>query len=187
MEYVLSQNSIDIRFTKDNASHWQAFGYCYAKDNDLSDLEALSFARMISRYVSPTNDVLKKNKHIKEYLIEEEINKKDLEFVSSEIPADERLEKIFYELFDIYQSRIADYEYRNKQLNFRLTPRKHDEFMKVAGNTNTEKLERLIDFYMENSSKKDIDFTSWMGDGVRIVNSRNSSGDFNGCKIYKKD
>ena len=69
--YVLRQNNVGIPFTKDNESHWQAFGYCYAKDNDLSDLEALSFARLISNYISPKDTVPAKNKYIKENLIEE--------------------------------------------------------------------------------------------------------------------
>ena len=172
LDYVLRKNNVNIRFTKDNSSHWQAFGYCYAKDNDLSDLEALSFAKLISRYISNTEESLNKNKYIKEYLIEEEITKKDLELAARKIPSEKRIEEIFYELFDIYESRITDYEYRNKQLNFRLTSRKHDEFMKAPGKTNTEKLEKLIDFYIENSSKNDIDFTSWIGDDVRVINSR---------------
>ena len=178
LDYVLRQNRIHIKFTKDNASHWQAFGYCYAKDNDLSDLEALSFAKLMSRYISGTEESLNKNKYIKEYLIEEEINKRNAELVSQELPADERIEKIFYELFDIYESRIADYEYRNKQLNFRITSRKHDEFMRVPGKTNTEKLENLIDFYIENTSRNSIDFTSWMGD-VKVINSTKNIHDSN--------
>ena len=172
LDYVLRKNNVNIKFTKDNSSHWQAFGYCYAKDNDLSDLEALSFAKLISRYISNTDDALSKNRYIKEYLIEEEISKKDLEFESRKVPADEKIEKIFYELFDIYQSRIADYEYRNRQLNFRLTSRKHDEFMKAPGKTNTEKMEYLINFYIENSSRNDIDFASWIGDDVMVIDSK---------------
>ena len=172
LDYVLRKNNVDIRVTKDNSSQWQAFGYCYAKDNDLSDLEALSFAKLISRYISNTGEGLRKNKYIKEYLIEEEIAKKDLEFASRNIPADKRIEKIFYELFDIYSSRIADFEYRNRQLNFRLTSRKHDEFMKAPGGTNTQKLEYLINFYIENASKNDMDLTSWFGDDIKIIDSK---------------
>ena len=168
LAYVLRQNNVDIRFTKDNESHWQAFGYCYAKDNDLSDLEALSFARLISRYVSPKTDVLAKNKYIKESLIEDAISKKDLEFTSQEMPNDKKIESIFYELFDIYQNQIKDYEYKNKTLNFRLTSRQYDEFMSVPGNSNTERLENLMDFYLTSTSENDIDFSSWAGSEIHV-------------------
>ena len=169
LEYVLNQNNVDIRFTKDNESHWQAFGYCYAKDNELSDLEALSFARMISRYMSPNNTLLAKNKYIKENLIEDIIAKKDLEFTSQGMANDRKIENVFYELFDIYQNHISDYEYKNKKLNFRLTSRQYDEFMGLPGNSNTEKLENLIDFYLRSTGENDIDFSSWAGSEIHVL------------------
>ena len=168
LEYVLRQNGVDIDFTKDNESHWQAFGYCYAKDNDLSDLEALSFARLISWYVSPKNKTLAKNRYIKENLIEDAISKKDLEFTSQGMPNDKKIESIFYELFDIYLNHIKDYEYKNKTLNFRLTSRQYDEFMSLPGNSNTEKLENIIDFYLKSTSENDIDFSSWAGSEIHV-------------------
>lgn len=169
LDYVLKQNNVDIRVTKENSSHWQAFGYCYAKDNDLSDLEALSFAKLFSRYVSMDPSTLAKNSYIKEAMIEEIIEKRDMEYISRNMPAEERFEKIFYELFDIYDTRIQDYEYKNRRLNFRLTSRQHDRFMKIPGKSNTEKLENLIDSYYELTNKGDIDFDGWLGDEIEIV------------------
>lgn len=170
LAYVLKQNNVGIDFTKDNESHWQAFGYCYAKDNDLSDLEALSFARLISWYVSPKNTALPKNKHIKENLIEDAISKKDLEFTSQGMENDEKIKNIFYELFDIYCNHINDYEYKNKTLNFRMTSRQYDEFMSLPGNSNTERLENLIDFYITSTKENDIDFSSWAGSEIHVFN-----------------
>ena len=169
LEYVLRQNNVGIPFTKDNESHWQAFGYCYAKDNDLSDLEALSFARLISNYISPKDTVPVKNKYIKENLIEEFISKRDFEFTSRGMANDEKIERIFYELFDIYQNQIKDYEYKNKSLNFRMTSRQYDEFMSLPGNSNTEKLENLIDFYLTSTRENDIDFSTWAVSEIHVL------------------
>ena len=169
LNYVLRQNNIDIKFTKENRSHWQAFGYCYAKDNDLSDLEALSFAKIFSRYVSYDLSELSKNRHIKESSIEDIVRRRDMEFAAENMPSDERFEKIFYELFDIYENQIHDFEYKNKRLNFRLTSRQYDRFMKVPGKNNTEKLENLIDSYFDTSSKNTIDLDGWLGEDIEIV------------------
>lgn len=169
LKYVLERNNVDIPFTKDNASHWQAFGYCYAKDNDLSDLESLSFARLISWYVSSNPPALAKNKYIKENLIGDIIVKRDVEFTSQGIPTDKKIEKVFYELFDIYQNHIQEYEYKNKRLNFRLTSRKYDQFMKVPGKSNTEKLEYLMDFFQDYSSRNNVDIEGWLGDDIDVV------------------
>ncbi len=174
LDYVLKQNNVNIKVTKENKSHWQAFGYCYGKDNGFSDLEALSFAKLISRFVSFSTQKLDKNKFIKEYLIEEEIYKKDLELLTQDLPIEKRIEKIFYELFDIYNSQITDFEYKNKRLNFRLTSHQYDQFMKVPGSNNTEKLENLIELYIDSISKNDIDLDEWIGRGdIEIVNVTN--------------
>ena len=102
LEYVLKQNNINIRFTKENKSHWQAFSYCYAKDNELSDLEALSFAKLFSRYVSYDVEKLSKNRYIKESQIEDVIRKKDLEFSSENLPLLKNVSKRCFMKFLIF-------------------------------------------------------------------------------------
>jgi hypothetical protein len=110
-----------------------------------------------------------KNKYIKENQIEDFISKRDLEFTSRGMANDEKIERIFYELFDIYMNQIKDYEYKNKSLNFRLTSRQYDEFMSLPGNSNTEKLENLIDFYLTSTRENDIDFSSWAGSEIHVL------------------
>ena len=101
-------------------------------------------------------------------MAENEISKKDLEFTSQGMENDEKIKSIFYELFDIYRNRIQDYEYKNKTLNFRLTSRQYDEFMSLPGNSNTERLENLIDFYLTSTGENDIDFSSWAGSEIHV-------------------
>ena len=124
---------------------------------------------MISRYMSPKNTPLGKNKYIKENMIEDIVSKKDMEFTSQGMANDKKIESVFYELFDIYQNHIKDYEYKNKTLNFRLTSRQYDEFMSFPGNSNTERLENLIDFYLTSTNENDLDFSSWAGSEIHVI------------------
>jgi hypothetical protein len=173
IEYVLARNNVDIKFTKENKSHWEGFAYCYGMDNDLNDFEALSFAKLFSRIVFESDEPLKKNEYIKENLIEERIIQRFFEFPSGDVEAEDQIKDIFYSLFDVYANDIHKYEYKNRKLNFRLSQRQYNRFMNVKGENKAEKLENLIDLYDEifNSSDERIDIREWVSDDyVEIVN-----------------
>ncbi len=173
IEYVLSRNDVDIKFTKENKSHWEGFAYCYGMDNDLNDFEALSFAKLFSRIIFGNEEPVKKNEFIKEYLIEEKITQRFFEFPSDDAEIEDQIKDIFYSLFEIYANDIKEYEYKNKKLNFRLSQRQYNRFMNVKGENKAEKLENLINLYDEifNSGDENIDIGDWFSDDyIEIVN-----------------
>ena len=173
IEYVLSRNDVDIKFTKENKSHWEGFAYCYGMDNDLNDFEALSFAKLFSRIIFGNEEPVKKNEFIKEYLIEEKITQRFFEYPSDDVEIEDQIKDIFYSLFEIYANDIKEYEYKNKKLNFRLSQRQYNRFMNVKGENKAEKLENLINLYDEifNSGDENIDIGDWFSnDYIEIVN-----------------
>lgn len=173
IEYVLARNNVDIKFTKENKSHWEGFAYCYGMDNDLNDFEALSFAKLFSRIVFESEEPLKKSEYLKEYLIEERITQRFFEFPSADVEIEDQIKDIFYSLFDVYANDVHKYEYKNKTLNFRLSQRQYNRFMNVKGDSKAEKLENLIDLYDETFSRNDekIDIGDWFDDDyIEIVN-----------------
>ena len=173
IEYVLSRNDVDIKFTKENKSHWEGFAYCYGMDNDLNDFEALSFAKLFSRIIFGSEEPAKKNEFIKEYLIEEKITQRFFEYPSDDVEIEDQIKDIFYALFEIYANEIKEYEYKNKKLNFRLSQRQYNRFMNVKGENKAEKLENLINLYDEifSSGDENIDIGDWFSDDyIEIVN-----------------
>ena len=135
----------------------------------LKEKDSYAQNAIITIYAKNAKNYSIKNKYIKENLIGDIIVKRDVEFTSQGIPTDKKIEKVFYELFDIYQNHIQEYEYKNKRLNFRLTSRKYDQFMKVPGKSNTEKLEYLMDFFQDYSSRNNVDIEGWLGDDIDVV------------------
>lgn len=175
IKYVLERNNVDINFTLDNKSHWEGFSYCYAMDNGLNDFEALSFARLFSKLLFESDEEFEKNEFIKEYQIEEAFLQGYLSTADEAKTVEEDIKDIFYGLYDIYANRIDEFEYKNRKLNFRISQRQYNRFMKVKGKTKSEKLENLINLYdeMYGDEAGDIDISNWIGDGkdyIEIVN-----------------
>ena len=51
---------------------------------------------------------------------------------------------LFDYVFELYKERINDFEFKTKNLCFRVTKRQYDKFNKAEGKTKTEKFENLL-------------------------------------------
>lgn len=134
----------DIQFFDDDAGLWFAFANLYGFENGLTEVERLSFGRMVSYFFTEVTISCGTEEFFKEEQIELEllnILKKLSRSGKSEL---EVAKEFFFAMFDFYNTKSDLYGIKTETLVVRMPLSMLERFMEVDGGSKSEKLRNLL-------------------------------------------
>ena len=125
---------------------WKQFSYEYGINNGLNINEAISFADMISYFISDGPAVPLDSKYFKIQKIQFDILAALPDIRELEDEKDQ-VKTLFDYIFIMYNEKIYQYAKRSERLSFRVTQKQMADFKSVPGKSLTDKLQTLLEEY----------------------------------------
>ena len=126
----LKENDIGLQIV-DNSTRWCAFAQYYGKNHGFDMIHSISFAYMVSLFITGMGISASTEMYIKEETLELDLIDK-LNEIKSEISDEvEQVKKMFNIIFEVYSEEISDYEYATERLSFKLTPTQMKKFQSL--------------------------------------------------------
>lgn len=149
IENALERNNVHLSII-DNSTEWCAFAHYYGLKNGFNSIHCVSFAYMISLFMTGMGISAGSDMYIKESTLEMDLVDKYQEIMSADGSEKSKVKSMFNCIFELYKNDIHMYEYCTDRINFKVTPTEKQMFLDVTGNTGREKLIWL----MKNNTKK---------------------------------
>lgn len=143
------ENGLNIRMGDMISTDWAIFSQWYGANNGLNFIESVSFAYMVSNFLSGMGVSASTEMYLREEQIEFALLEK-LNELREQIPDEkEQAIKMFESIFVFYKEELSPYWRKTEQMNLRLSIRQLEDFKRVRGDSNSEKLQTLLDNYFE--------------------------------------
>lgn len=128
------------------ASDWFSFAYWYGIDHELNSLQALSFAYVISYFLSTDNIESQTSKYFDEEAIIEEIKEYVANF-KQRTKEKRKANKIFFHTLRIYKTQLEKYEKKTQKIELNVSERIYNQFKTTPGDSIEDKFQFLMDCY----------------------------------------
>ncbi len=128
------------------ANKWFSFAYWYGIDHELNSLQSLSFAYVISYFLS--TDIVESQ--TSKYYDEDGIIEKIKEYIANLKPKTKekrKAHKIFFHIFRIYKIELANYEKKTQKIELNVSERIYNQFKTTPGDSIEDKFQFLMDCY----------------------------------------
>lgn len=142
----LKNNNIYGLNVEDNlSSKWAGFCQYYGRNHGLGDIESGSFAYVMSLVMGGFGISCGTDVYFDEERIDTDvINKLNKLNKQENLNERQKVVLLFDHVFELYKERIMDFEFKTKNICFRLTQRQYEKFMQLDGKTKTDKFVNLI-------------------------------------------
>lgn len=129
---------------------WKTFSYEYGINHGLNELEARSFADMISYFIGNGPAVHKENKYYKIQKLQFDILAAMPDIKAAYDDEKDQVKTLFDYIFIIYNEKIYQYMKKSERVEIRLTMKQLQDFNSVPGKTSADKLETLLENFFKN-------------------------------------
>lgn len=144
-EWLYQNNIFGLNVEDNLSSKWAGFCQYYGRNHGLGDIESGSFAYVMSLVMGSLGVSCGTDIYFDEERIDTDvINKLNKLNKQENLNERQKVVLLFDHVFELYKERIGDFEFKTKNLCFRVTKRQYDKFHKAEGQTKTEKFENLL-------------------------------------------
>ena len=143
LQRFLQENDIGLQIV-DNSTRWCAYAQYYAHQHGFDVIKATSFSYMVSLFMTGMGISASTEMYIKEETLEYDLIDRLNEIKSEVLDEEKQVQLLFYDIFDIYSTKISDYEYATERLSFKLTPTEMEKFQSIKGENNKQKFKFLL-------------------------------------------
>lgn len=147
LQEFCNENDLNIKVGVMDNTDWAIFAQWYGSNHGLNFIESVSFAYMVSLFmtglgVSASTEFYLKEEQI-EYNILDALNDIKVQF-DDEF---EQARTLFDYIFILYKEKITQYWKKTERMNLRVSVRQLDDFNNVEGKSKSDKLQTLLDNY----------------------------------------
>lgn len=128
---------------------WYVFGMNYGLENGLDTITANSFAFILTKIYTDMSINAGTDDYFDENRIMNFIYDMYHEYDTGK-PEEENAKLLFFDVFDIYDSRIEKYSKKTERLQMRVSYNMLQKFMSVDGDHKVDKLQTLLECYDKN-------------------------------------
>lgn len=147
LQEFCNENDINMQLGIMDNMDWAIFSQYYGSNNGLNFIESVSFAYMVSMFMTG----LGVSASTEMYLKEEEIEYNILDALNDiKVQFDDELEQaraLFDYIFILYNEKISPYWRKTERMNLRVSIKQLEDFNSVPGNSKSDKLQTLLDNY----------------------------------------
>ncbi len=147
LENFSEEQGINAQVGIDNSLDWAIFAQYYGANNGLNHIASVSFAHMVSLFLSGMGVSASTEFYLKEEQIEfnilDALNKIKVD-IDDEI---DQVKTLFEYIFILYKDKLHPYWKKTERLDFRLSYNDYNDFMSVPGETKSDKLNNLLENY----------------------------------------
>lgn len=138
----LETEGLDLEF--DSSNRWAAYAIYRGKKEGLTTTAQMSMASIVSGFmgglvVSASTDKYYKEEKI-DHVVIDELNR----LQGTDLNETEKVKALFDFILNLYKNNIMDYERKIHRINPRLTQSEYDQFMKIEGDTASEKIKTML-------------------------------------------
>ena len=129
---------------------WKQFSYEYAINHGLNEMEARSFADMITYFIANGPAVPLENKYYKIQKLQFDIMDAIPDIKAAYDDEKDQVKTLFDYVFIIYNEKIYQYMKKSERLQIRMTLKQLQDFNSVPGKTSADKMETLLENFFKN-------------------------------------